>query len=62
MAQLVHFYQETGTSLEYVVIDDDDLPPEELEEEYGEPGYTLGDVHHIDGDVTSLPTNRSLRA
>lgn len=61
MAQLVHFHKDSGPGIvEYVVIDDSDLDPAKLEEEYGEPGFELGDIVAIDGDVTSFPTDRAL--
>lgn len=63
MAQLVHFLKEEGPMMqEYIVIDDLDLSPKELEEEYGETGYHIEATAQIDGDVTRMPTNRVLCA
>ena len=62
MAQLAHFWRDTGRPVEYVVIIDtrEDMTEAEIIEEYGESSYKLGDVVDIIGDVTSFPTDREL--
>ncbi len=62
MAQLAHFYKDTGNPVEYVVIIDsqEDMTEAEIIEEYGDPSYKLGNVVDIIGDVTSFPTDREL--
>ncbi len=64
MAQLAHFYRDSGRPLEYIVIIDtrEDMTEEEIIEEYGDPDYKFGDVVDIIGNVTSFPTDRELTA